>query len=325
MAVTLQSFRFCGLAVSGPVSGSFEALNHILADLCTSGNPKKGTSLALKKHVEEEARDLSREAFSRFMDQLYDRILSLLESNDVAQNMGALRAIDELIDIALGENASKEMAENASTIVNVHVPKFVDVIWVTLSDPTLAIRERAVEPLRACLRAIEKRIIECLRLCKMDWEKCSYSQNTGEFMMSRYREVAKVVLRYLEHRDRLPCIAHFLHDRFVINYLTICMNHILTALRIPAERAFSHLLTFLTHWYPKVMFFSGVCGKSIAKGLFYSGVCGESAAKGLFYSGVCGKSALKVMFFWDICGKSTAKGLFYSSVYGKSAAKGHVL
>ena len=68
---------------------------------------QEGTSLALKKHLEEEARDLGGEAFSRFMDQLYDRISSLLESNDVAQNMGALRAIDELIDVALGENASK--------------------------------------------------------------------------------------------------------------------------------------------------------------------------------------------------------------------------
>lgn len=49
-------------------------------------------------------------------------------------------------------------------------------------------------------------------------------------MMSRYREVADIVLRYLEHRDRLvrlsitsllPRIAHFLRDRFVTNYLTV--------------------------------------------------------------------------------------------------------
>lgn len=49
-------------------------------------------------------------------------------------------------------------------------------------------------------------------------------------MMSRYREVAEIVLRYLEHRDRLvrlsitsllPRIAHFLRDRFVTNYLTV--------------------------------------------------------------------------------------------------------
>ncbi len=70
-------------------------------------NWQEGASLALRKHLEEEARDLSGEAFSRFMDQLYDRISALIESNDVADNLGALRAIDELIDVALGENASK--------------------------------------------------------------------------------------------------------------------------------------------------------------------------------------------------------------------------
>ncbi|KAB2050892.1 hypothetical protein ES319_A12G018000v1 [Gossypium barbadense] len=339
MAATLQSLRFCGPASSVPPGGSFETLNRILADLCTRGNPKEGAPLALKKHLEEEARELSGEAFSRFMDQLYDRISSLLESNDVAQNMGALRAIDELIDVALGENASKvskfsnymrtvfevkrdpeililaskvlghlaraggamtadevefqvktalewlrgerieyhrfaavlilkEMAENASTVFNVHVPEFVDAIWVALRDPTLAVREHAVEALRACLRVIEKRETRW----RVQWYYRMFEatqdglgknapihsihgsllavgellRNTGEFMMSRYREVAEIVLRYLEHRDRLvrlsitsllPRIAHFLRDRFVTNYLTICMNHILAVLRIPAERA----------------------------------------------------------------------------------------
>lgn len=49
------------------------------------------------------------------------------------------------------------MAENASTVFNVHVPQFVDAIWVALRDPQLQVRERAVEALRACLRVIEKR------------------------------------------------------------------------------------------------------------------------------------------------------------------------
>ncbi|XP_054777757.1 serine/threonine-protein kinase TOR isoform X2 [Prosopis cineraria] len=338
MATTSQSHRYCGTASIGPGGGSFDALNRILADLCTRGNPKEGASLALKKHLEEEARDLSGEAFSRFMDQLYDRISSLLESNDVAENLGALRAIDELIDVALGENASKvskfssymrnvfegkrdpeilvhassvlghlaraggamtadeverqvkialdwlkgnrveyrrfaavlilkEMAENASTVFNVHVPEFVDAIWVALRDPALPVRERAVEALRACLRVIEKRETRW----RVQWYYRMFEatqdglgknapvhsihgsllavgellRNTGEFMMSRYREVAEIVLRYLEHRDRLvrlsitsllPRIAHFLRDRFVTNYLTICMNHILAVLKIPQDR-----------------------------------------------------------------------------------------
>lgn len=50
-------------------------------------------------------------------------------------------------------------------------------------------------------------------------------------MMSRNREVTEIVLRYLEYRDLLvrrsitlllPRIAHFLRDRFVAQYLTVC-------------------------------------------------------------------------------------------------------
>lgn len=61
----------------------------------------------MRRYVEEQARDLSGEVFSRFMDQLYDRLTGLLDSNDVAENLGALRAIDELIDVEIGENAVK--------------------------------------------------------------------------------------------------------------------------------------------------------------------------------------------------------------------------
>ncbi|KAG8368518.1 hypothetical protein BUALT_Bualt15G0054000 [Buddleja alternifolia] len=160
------------------------------------------------------------------------------------------------------------MAENASTVFNVHVPEFVDAIWVALRDPKLDVRERAVEALRACLRVIEKRETRW----RVQWYYRMFEatqdglgrnapihsihgsllavgellRNTGEFMMSRYREVAEIVLRYLEHRDRLvrlsitsllPRIAHFLRDRFVTNYLTICMKHILHVLKIPAEAA----------------------------------------------------------------------------------------
>lgn len=338
MASTAQSVRFGAPAAAAAAGSSLDALNRILADLCTRGPPKDGAASALKIHLEEEARDLSGEAFSRFMDQLYDRISNLLDSNDVAENMGALRAIDELIDVALGESASKvskfsgyvrtvfeakrdrdvlilastvlghlaraggamtadevecqvqnalewlrgerieyrrfaavlilkEMAENASTVFNVHVPEFVDAIWVALRDPTLPIREQAVEALRACLRVIEKRETRW----RVQWYYRMFEatqdglgrnapvhsihgsllavgellRNTGEFMMSRYREVADIVITYLEHKDRLvrlsitsllPRIAHFLRDRFVTNYLNICMSHILAVLRAPAER-----------------------------------------------------------------------------------------
>ena len=40
------------------------------------------------------------------------------------------------------------MTENAYTVFNVYVSKFVAVIWVSLRDPRLDVWERAVEALR---------------------------------------------------------------------------------------------------------------------------------------------------------------------------------
>ncbi|XP_030468800.2 serine/threonine-protein kinase TOR-like isoform X2 [Syzygium oleosum] len=273
------------------------------------------------------------------MDQLADRISALVESNDPYKNPGALRVIDELIDVAIRENASmvlrfsnylrivlevnrderilvlasnvlghlaraggvmmndeierqleialdwlhgervehhrlaavlilKEMAENASTVFYVSVPKFVKSIWFALRDPEEKVREHAVEALRACLRVIELRETRW----RGQWYYIMFEatqdglgrnapvhsihgsllaigellRNTGEFMMSRNREVTEIVLRYLEYKDLLvrhsitlllPRIAHFLRDRFVAQYLTICMKHIFAVLQSPAERA----------------------------------------------------------------------------------------
>jgi FKBP12-rapamycin complex-associated protein len=70
-------------------------------------------------------------------------------------------------------------------------------------------------------------------------------RNTGEFMMSRYKEVADIVFKYHEHRNPLvrrsitallPRIAHFIRDRFVSSYLQICMDHLLTVMKKPDER-----------------------------------------------------------------------------------------
>ncbi|KAG0576661.1 hypothetical protein KC19_5G097200 [Ceratodon purpureus] len=298
----------------------------------------EGSSQNLAKHVEEEARDLGGESFTRFMDSLYEKIHALAESGDVSDNLAAVRAIDELIDVQLGEiatkiakfasclrnvfehkkdsevliNASralghlaatggaltadvveyqvkkslewlqgervenhrlaavlilKEMAENAPTVFNVHVSDFIEAVWVALRDPKVQVRERAVKALRACLCVIEKRETRW----RVQWYYRMFERtqdglgvnasvdsihgsllavgellrNTGEFMMSRYKEVAKFVFDYRDHRNPLvrqsitallPRIAHFLRDRFVSSYLQICMDHLLNVMRKPDER-----------------------------------------------------------------------------------------
>ncbi|PHT30566.1 hypothetical protein CQW23_29871, partial [Capsicum baccatum] len=301
-------------------------LHQLSSERCYISWMKDGAVLTLRRLAEEEARDLSGEAFACFIDHLYEHITTFIDTNEVSKKLGALRAIYELIDVTISENASKvtkfsnymcvafetkrdpkilvlaskvlghiarsngvmtadevehqvkvalewlrgerieyrrlaavlilkEMAENASTVFNVHMPEFVDAIWVALRDLTLSIRGKALEALHACLHVIEK----CETRWRVQWyyqmfeatqdglgrnapvhsihgsllavgELLRMYRNTGEFMMSRYREVAEIVLRYMEHRDRLvrlnitsllSRIAHFLHDQLVTNYLMI--------------------------------------------------------------------------------------------------------
>uniref|UniRef100_A0ACD5TA52 Uncharacterized protein n=1 Tax=Avena sativa TaxID=4498 RepID=A0ACD5TA52_AVESA len=83
---------------------------------------------ALRKHVEEEAaRDLSGEDLPRIMDQLYEQISRLLQSNDATKNLLALHAIDALIDLPFG-GASK-VAKLANLLKNVfEVKRDLDIL-----------------------------------------------------------------------------------------------------------------------------------------------------------------------------------------------------
>ncbi|PHT63964.1 hypothetical protein T459_32262 [Capsicum annuum] len=209
MGSSSQAIRY-PVATTG--AGNIDALNRVLADLCTRSNPKDGAALTLRRLVEEEACDLSREAFARFMDHLYELITTFLDSNEVSENRdpeilvltskvlghldrsgGAMTAdeVERQVKVALewlrDERIEyrrfaavlilKEMAENASTVFNVHVPEFVDAIWVALRDPTLLFEKnllrhyvRAFVLLKSVRQGgVFSGIIECLRLPKMDW------------------------------------------------------------------------------------------------------------------------------------------------------------
>ncbi|PHT55932.1 Serine/threonine-protein kinase TOR [Capsicum baccatum] len=264
-------------------AGNIDALNRVLANLCTRSNTKDGATLTLRQLVEEEARDLSGEAFAHFMDRIYERITIFLDSNEVSENLGALRAIYELIDVTISENASK-------------VAKFSNYIrtaFETKRDPDILVLDSKFlghlarsggamtvdEVERPVCSVLMLQILDCLTsgsqlFCIFRYyrmfdatqdglgrnapvhsihgsllavgELLRMCKNIREFMMSRYREVAEIVLRYLQHRDRLVClritsllsrIAHFLRYQFMTNYLMICMNHILHVLKIPAECA----------------------------------------------------------------------------------------
>ncbi|EGC32838.1 protein kinase, atypical group [Dictyostelium purpureum] len=161
----------------------------------------------------------------------------------------------------------KELAQNAPTLFYVHCSSFIDLIWVALKDPKVAIREGAVEALRACLDLISERESRL----RLQWYQKIYDEaqksfkangspesihgslitlsellrKTGDFMHSKYKDVCDTVLKYKDHRDKLvkktvlvlfPRLAIFNPKEFVLNYFNACMIHLLAALRNQNER-----------------------------------------------------------------------------------------
>eukprot|EP01083_Nonionella_stella_P022317 61746_1 len=155
----------------------------------------------------------------------------------------------------------KELAENAPTLFNVHVGNFLDHIWVALRDPKNIIREGAVAAIRACLKLIAKRDTRQ----RVKWYFQVYNeagkgfkigtpesihgslltigellQNSGEFMLARFKEVCERVLQYRDHRDRMVCrtviallprLVVFCPDAFVRGYLSTCLDHLINTLK----------------------------------------------------------------------------------------------
>ena len=174
----------------------------------------------------------------------------------------------------------RELARHAPTVFNVHVPAFIDAIWPALRDQSLAIREAAVRALRECLVVIEKRETRY----RVQWYYRLYEEaqggllgagkgsgvgggsggapsverthgsllafgemlrHTGEFMLSRYKEVAETVLRLHESKERIvrrsvteliPRLAAFSPARFAESYLSASAALLLATIRSPEMR-----------------------------------------------------------------------------------------
>eukprot|EP01132_Coremiostelium_polycephalum_P005602 gene5602-6970_t len=162
----------------------------------------------------------------------------------------------------------KELAQNSPTLFYVHAGSFVDSIWVALKDTKVAIREGAVEALRACLELIAERESRL----RLQWYQKIYDEaqkafkqngspeaihgslitlgellrNTGDFMVNKFKDVCETIMKYKDHRDKLvkktvitllPRLAIFGPKDFVMHYFNACMNHLLSALRNPNEKS----------------------------------------------------------------------------------------
>ncbi|GAM22047.1 hypothetical protein SAMD00019534_052220 [Acytostelium subglobosum LB1] len=166
----------------------------------------------------------------------------------------------------------KELAQNSPTLFYVHAANFVDQIWVALRDTKVAIREGAVEALRACLELIAERESRL----RLQWYQKIYDEsqkafkqngspesihgslltlgellrNTGDFMFNKFKDVCETILRYKEHRDKLvkktvitllPSMALFCPKDFVHHHLNNCMIHVLASLKNQGERSYSFI------------------------------------------------------------------------------------
>eukprot|EP00899_Mesostigma_viride_P025256 jgi/Mesvir1/5915/Mv00684-RA.1 len=320
-----------------------DSLARLLRELCersqgNNSNKPLATGADLRDFVESESRDLSGENLSRFLNDLYARIQHLVNSHEPADRLGAVAAIDALIDMKVGERAQKithfggylrelfnsssdpaislaaskalghlarvggalaadivesevrralewlradkaehrlylavlilrELAANAPTVFNVHVPALIEHIWCALRDDKLYVREAAVAALRECLCVIEKRETRY----RVQWYYRMFEETqkglsrtlsnevihgslltigellryTGEFMLARYKEVVETILKFRDHRDKqirrsvtvlISRVAHFSPERFTSSYLQVCMKHLLKTLQNVPER-----------------------------------------------------------------------------------------
>eukprot|EP00736_Rhodelphis_marinus_P007859 Rmarinus@m.12108 len=89
-------------------SHSTDGLTKLISDLRNkSEDVRLRAGKNLRGYVEEEARAMSGEEFTRFMNDLNRKIFDLVHSSEAHDRMGGLIAIDELIDLDCEENATK--------------------------------------------------------------------------------------------------------------------------------------------------------------------------------------------------------------------------
>eukprot|EP00798_Chlamydomonas_sp_ICE-L_P022752 gene22752-29919_t len=116
-----------------------DTLSRHLDELCRPGalDRKRDGERSLLDYVDAEARDLSADAFGRFMNDVYTRIGGLIhKSNDVYRRLGGVLAINEMIDMkAAGDDAAKisKLANLLSKVLeDAEEPVLVDIAAKTL-------------------------------------------------------------------------------------------------------------------------------------------------------------------------------------------------
>ncbi|KAK9463121.1 armadillo-type protein [Lipomyces oligophaga] len=160
-----------------------------------------------------------------------------------------------------------ELAANSPTILYVWVRQILDVIWVALRDPKVAVRNDAADALRACLKIIFQRdnkmrqesymriyaeaqngfkigTVDAIHGSLLAYRELF--EQAGMFMHDYYENACETVLRYKDHRDGLirrtvlsmiPNLASYNPEEFSRKYMHRCMLHLLGQLKKDREKS----------------------------------------------------------------------------------------
>lgn len=161
----------------------------------------------------------------------------------------------------------KELSKNAPTFIYSYVGQIVELIWVVLRDPKLAIRETGAEALTACLKIVYIRDYELKRTwysrileevhkgLKLNTIEAIHGSllalkellvDSGMFMKDYYQDAGDVVLKYKDHRELLirktvitliPLLATYNPTDFATLYLQKSMVYLISQLHKEREKS----------------------------------------------------------------------------------------
>ncbi|KAI0228314.1 phosphatidylinositol kinase- protein kinase tor1 [Massospora cicadina] len=161
----------------------------------------------------------------------------------------------------------KELSQTAPIFIYSYVGQIVELIWVVLRDPKLAIRESGAEALTACLKIVYIRdyelkkawysrlLDEVHRGLKLNTLEAIHGSllalkelliDSGMFMKDYYRDAGDIVLNYKDHRELLirktvitliPLLASYNPTDFASLYLQKTMVYLISQLHKEREKS----------------------------------------------------------------------------------------
>ncbi|MEW5302322.1 MAG: hypothetical protein WDW36_005122 [Sanguina aurantia] len=186
-------------------------LSRHLEELCKAGalERHRDGEHALLDYVDSEARDLSPDAFSRFMVDLYSKIAALIsKSNDVIRRLGGVLAIDDLIDVKTGgDDAAK--TSRLALLLSRSLEDADDPLLIDMAAHTLGRLVRCSGAMTSDI--VEREIKRALSWCDPKVEPLEIRRLAGVLLLREMAEAAPAVFN-VHVKGFIDAIWHPLRD-----------------------------------------------------------------------------------------------------------------